>query len=163
MRLKRKIIKKRQNDEAASSGVGGASFETSVLAPRTKWRAIVFPRAGNREAAVLDAPQHDALVSGIFRGGMPRSHAITPVSMPPQTRYEYDAHRAPSQVPSECANRPPRPAPRTDPRYGDAPHPVMRNAETASHRRPFSSPYSVASSIAYERETPTLRGEYAAE
>ena len=70
MRTKRK----RLEQDGASAGRGsGLPYAGSVLAPRTKWRAIVRP--GAREAEETErvpaeqADAHNAIVSNLFRGG----------------------------------------------------------------------------------------------
>jgi len=62
-------------------------YESSVLAPRTKWRAIVSSKVGpgdanmrnntnnhesNIERRNIATPGHDALLSGLFRGSNTR-------------------------------------------------------------------------------------------
>lgn len=74
MRLKRKVLERNRNAQREAPSIGSAPppFEASVLAPRTKWRAIVLPKQNS--SANVNQPHeaatnsHDALVSGLFHG-----------------------------------------------------------------------------------------------
>ncbi len=68
--MKRKVLEKnRHAQHEAPSTAPPRPYEASVLAPRTKWRAIVLPKSA-AQAATQSEPTntHDALVSGLFHG-----------------------------------------------------------------------------------------------
>lgn len=99
MRLKRKVLEQNRNSVGArefgnnngdAHGSEGMPFEQSVLAPRTKWRAIVSSRVSPNGAEMPTAngngerrngtghgatPGHDALVNGLFGAGNTNGNA----------------------------------------------------------------------------------------
>lgn len=135
MRMKRKIIQKKLKEEAASHGAPAPSYESSVLAPRTKWRAIVLPEATTRGRGrpVSTSPPDHTVVNGLYRGEPSSSRAV-PIPRFDAPRYPTPPYvsNAHSTLPvSHHVPHPPPQAPHPSPRpgqYEDAPHPVVRFA-----------------------------------
>lgn len=119
MRMKRKIIQMQHRGDTVGNGTRTAAYESSVLAPRTKWRAIVFPHGTASEYLPprTQAQPHDTLVTTLFRGNQPRGSAAAGPS-----RRDYPELPPRGYVPPPQSNHP-------DPHYADAPHPVMRYSE----------------------------------